>query len=111
LEDVFPEKKHFFVSGNCDFFDTEPSDKAFEIEGFKFFITHGHPYGVKTSLDRLISHAKENKVDCVLFGHTHIPICEKIDGMLILNPGSARQSFGIIEIEDGKINGCTMDVY
>lgn len=111
LEEIFPEKNFIYVSGNCDFCDPQPAEKSFVVDGFKFFITHGHPYGVKVSLAHLKMHAINNEFDCVLFGHTHIPFFEKTDKTLFLNPGSARESYGIIEIENEEIKGCTMDVY
>ena len=107
---LYPEKKLINVSGNCDFCDPQPAEKTFEIEGFKFFITHGHPYGVKTSLTLIRKHALDNEIDCALFGHTHIPLCEKIDNTLFLNPGSAKFTAGVIEIENKEIKGCIIDV-
>ena len=107
---IFPEIKMINVSGNCDFCDPQPAVKTFEIEGFKFLATHGHPYGVKTSLALLRKHAEDNNIDCVLFGHTHIPLCERHGKTLYLNPGSARYTAGVIEIENGEIKGCIFDV-
>ena len=98
------------VSGNCDFCDPQPSEKSFEIEGYKFLATHGHPYGVKTSLALLRKYALDNSIDCVLFGHTHIPLCEKTEKTLFLNPGSGKYTAGVIEIENEKIKGCIIDV-
>ncbi|MBF0532459.1 MAG: metallophosphoesterase family protein [Candidatus Omnitrophica bacterium] len=50
------------------------------------------------------------KVDAVIFGHSHQPFQEKIDGILYFNPGSPNDhvcapycSYGIMEIHDGKI--------
>lgn len=110
LEDYFPDKKHIYVSGNCDFCDPAPNERLFEIEGLKFFITHGNGYGVKISLELLKKRARDNGYDCVLFGHTHVPMCKKIDSTLYLNPGSARESAGIIEIENGEIKGCIINL-
>jgi len=30
------------------------------------------------------------EADCIVFGHTHIPLCEKRGGILFINPGSFR---------------------
>ena len=46
------------------------------------FMSHGHIYGP----DHLPS-LKEN--DIFLSGHTHIPTAEKVNGIYLLNPGSA----------------------
>lgn len=110
MELYFPDIKHIYVRGNCDFCDPESDEKTIEIDGFSFFLTHGHIYSVKTTMQRLIKHAENNNFDCVLFGHTHIPYCEKIGKTLYLNPGSARESAGVIEIENGKISGCNINI-
>ena len=107
---IFPEIPMINVSGNCDFCDPLPAEKTFEIDGFKFFITHGHPYGVKTSLELIKKHARDNSINCVMFGHTHIPLCEKIENCMFLNPGSGKYTAGVIEIENGKIKGCIINV-
>jgi uncharacterized protein len=55
---------------------------------------------------------KDDKVDAVIFGHSHQPMNERINDVLYFNPGSPNDkifapfcSYGILEIEDGKING------
>ena len=85
-------------------------NRVFEIDGKKFFITHGHVYGVKSSLTSLKKRAEQNDADCVLFGHTHISLCEKDGKTFYLNPGSARETAGVIEIENGKISGCIINI-
>ena len=49
-------------------------------------------------------------IDIVVFGHTHMPFNQEIDGILFFNTGGAgRRRFnyplgvGIIEIKDGKV--------
>ena len=107
---IYDDLSFEYVSGNCDFDSYLPSTKIIEAEGFRILLTHGHPYNVKQSLLSLKSYAIENNVDCILYGHTHISECSYENGMLILNPGSGSvpgdESFGVIEIEGGKIKGC-----
>ena len=50
------------------------------------------------------------KVDCVIYGHSHIPKIERVDGTLFFNPGSAEQrrwhphfGVGLIRIANGRI--------
>ncbi len=82
------------------------NDEIFELKGKKMFLTHGHEYGVSFGLDNIYYRAKEIGADYVFFGHTHVPIIERIDQMTIMNPGSASRprtsdrlkSFGIIEL-------------
>jgi len=45
------------------------------------FATHGHIFN-KTKLPPL------KAGDILLYGHTHIPMCEKTDGIICMNPGS-----------------------
>lgn len=110
IELMYPEIKHIYVRGNCDFCDPADAEETFEIEGKKFFLTHGHIYGVKLNLENLKKHAEENNFDCVLFGHTHISLCEKFEKTLFLNPGSARETAGVIEIENKKLSGCIINI-
>ncbi len=117
IEDVsyiYPDIKFEYVRGNCDFASSVAATKIIEAEGFRIMLAHGHEYGVKGTLNRIKEFASENNIDCILYGHTHIPICEKEDGILLLNPGSGSypgsESYGVIEIEDGEIKGCVIEL-
>lgn len=96
------------VRGNGDYFSPYEDDELIEINGINIFLTHGHIYSVDFNLDRLIYRAKELDADIALFGHTHIPINIKEDGIYIMNPGSPsfprggsfNKTFGKINIED-----------
>lgn len=78
------------VCGNCDwgFSGLLPESGLEIIGGKRVFYTHGHKYGVKTGLGRLIIAARKANADIVLFGHTHIPLVEYKDGIYFINPGS-----------------------
>lgn len=79
----------YVVTGNCDenFKDT-PEDLVLEIRRKKFFLTHGHNYNVNNGIDKIVDKAKELGADYALFGHTHVHLREKVDGITVLNPGS-----------------------
>lgn len=85
-------------------------DEIFDIEGKKIFLTHGHKYNVNFGIQNLFYKGKEIEADYIFFGHTHIPILEKIDDIIIMNPGSPtlprtsdrQRTFGIIEIGKNK---------
>ncbi len=47
----------------------------------RIFVTHGHIYN-KVNLPNITDG------DALIYGHTHIPLAEKKDGIYILNPGS-----------------------
>jgi len=103
------KKNVFVVSGNCDFFSKYPNELLFEIEGKRFFITHGNVYGVKYTLNPLIEKGVTEGVNFVMFGHTHNKFIENINGIYYINPGSFKknicnESCGLIlEIEDNNV--------
>ena len=91
-----------------------------EFEEKKIFMTHGHRYDVKYGLSRLIAAGYEKGADIILFGHTHVPVCQYIpEGtdlgflgktdrrLLLFNPGSIGQaleySFGLLTFKDGEV--------
>ena len=49
---------------------------------------HGHCHYVNARKDMLKSTAKQKGARIALFGHTHVPFCEEMDGILVANPGS-----------------------
>ena len=70
------------------------------LGGKRILMAHGHEYGVKSSLARIVASAVSRDVDIVLFGHTHEPqelylpegenqfgITQK-KPLYLLNPGS-----------------------
>ena len=86
----------YAVSGNCDFFSVEPNEREFVLGDKKFFMTHGNAYGVKYSLHSIINEGVNRGVDYILFGHTHNKYIEDIDGMKVINPGTFKNSVGVI---------------
>ena len=101
LRDLFPAL--ISVCGNCDWGGDAPLRAEFELGGVRVFACHGHRYGVKTDLDALCNAGYFAGAGLVLFGHTHVPMQERIGEMLVLNPGSARRSYAEIELEGGEI--------
>ena len=91
------------VAGNCDHMSMCSEYLLREFGGVRFFITHGHGYGVKTGLLRLAYAAMEAEADIVLFGHTHRALAECRDDMIFFNPGSCNSSsgtYGVITISN-----------
>lgn len=76
------------VSGNCDLGSAAPRELVWEGVGKKILLTHGDIYGVKRSLRNLLARSKELGVDITLYGHTHLPLAETIEGILFVNPGA-----------------------
>lgn len=105
-----PGKTILNVAGNCDYGSMTPDNDIFNAGPAKIFFTHGHNWGVKSSVDRLFYKAKEIGADIVLFGHTHCRYYEYCEGIHILNPGSAGcprdgmpPSYAFIDITDSGI--------
>lgn len=93
------------VPGNCDGWTTVPAIRSFILAGKRFLLSHGHLWGVKGSYDKAIAAARNAGADILLFGHTHVPYCQQMeDGLWVMNPGSARSSYGVITIENGNID-------
>lgn len=112
LQRDYPELPLFFVRGNCDWGDFIPGAQKTGIhtfDGVKILYTHGDEYGVKYSMDQLLSAAKENGARVALYGHTHIAASEYVDGIHLINPGSisqprdGRPSYMVLDIVDGGI--------
>lgn len=85
----------FVVRGNNDFLSREPERLFTSVGERKIFATHGHLY--RDSLSLLLA-AKEKNADTVLFGHTHRPLLTQDNGVLLMNPGSVRdtKTYGVL---------------
>ncbi|MDR1287703.1 MAG: metallophosphoesterase [Treponema sp.] len=77
------------VRGNTDALSSAPCIDTLSFAGHVFFLTHGHLSGVDKDLGAITGAAKSAGCDAALYGHTHVPYWEEIDGILVLNPGSA----------------------
>ncbi len=93
------------VLGNNDFgVWGEPTQRTFSLGDKTFLLTHGHLYGVKSSLVRLQREASSVQADICIFGHTHQPFLEQRNGIWFLNPGPSYRSYATIEITNGTID-------
>lgn len=83
------KNKIFCVRGNCDCdvdqfvldFPIMPEFALFTLGEQTVFATHGHLYNGEN-----LPPAAENLI--FLQGHTHIPVCAKMEETLVMNPGS-----------------------
>ena len=98
------------VSGNMDghlVTQTLPTKRVIELEGFRIGLIHG--WGAPQGLEDRIRNEFE-RVDCIVFGHSHRPTNHVEDGILFFNPGSAGKGWrssgtvGIITV-DKEIEG------
>lgn len=80
---------YLMVRGNCDFDQNYPLDRMEKLnEQDTLFMTHGHHYDVKYSMQRLYYKALEVGATIVCYGHSHCIGAEMNEGVLFLNPGS-----------------------
>lgn len=100
------------VAGNNDFFsDMLQDEEEFMIGSHKAFLTHGHRYRISIGNEILKDEARSRGADVVFYGHTHRPLVEHENGLLVVNPGSLsyprqegrRPSYAILE-EDKEGN-------
>ena len=108
---LFPGIPLCRVPGNCDLFDLQarsPAELCLSFAGHRLFLCHGDRYGVKSSLLSLAYAALEQGAEAALFGHTHTPLLERREGLLLLNPGSirgpVRHGFAVMEIEGARLD-------
>ncbi len=102
------------VCGNMD--DAElrgdlSEKKIIRVEDVAIGICHGRGPSKKV-IDFVQEQFKDDKVDVVIFGHSHFPFNEIIDDVLYFNPGSPNDilcapycSYGIIEIHKRRVRG------
>lgn len=107
LKQICPNVKA--VRGNMDYQEaikSLPEKQVFKAGKWTFGLMHG--YGAPSNLISLLTQSFSNdKVDVIIFGHSHIPFNAKVGNILFFNPGSPTDkmfapynSYGIIEVND-----------
>ena len=97
------------VYGNTDGHDVRsevPEVAELELDGLRVVVVHGHQLGSPTPAGLVGAH---HGADLIVYGHTHRPLVEERDGVLVVNPGAAGAArFGIppslalLDISDGE---------
>ncbi|MDP3730411.1 MAG: metallophosphoesterase family protein [Candidatus Omnitrophota bacterium] len=90
------------------------SKEIINIGKFKIGLTHG--YGAPSEIMPTVR--KEfDKIDVLVFGHSHAAMNVKKDGVLYFNPGSptdkifaSKNSYGILEVTDKYIEGKIVEI-
>ena len=80
-------KSLYAVKGNCDIGSTLPLKLVEQIEGIKIGVSHGTG-NYNNIIDRLYYMFSDDNPDIIIYGHTHVPINEDIEGIHFINPGS-----------------------
>ena len=102
LEEIAPVQA---VQGNMDSSELKallPKKRIVKAGNFKIGLIHG--YGPPNGLMKHLKQEFKGGVDAVVFGHSHTPMNQTLDGILYFNPGSAtdkifatHNTYGIIE--------------
>lgn len=102
----------YAVAGNNDGYDILNKygvKKIINANGKRIGLTHGMSRG-RTYMNAYMEFAGDD-IDCVVYGHSHKPHNEVIDGILFFNPGSPtsrrfepRYSVGVLYV-DTEIKG------
>jgi putative phosphoesterase len=110
LEELADVAPLLAVPGNNDDDELQhllPATVRFSVGTFSFAAIHGH--GGRTA-KQVVADTFAGKVDCALFGHSHIPSIEQRDGTILFNPGSATDrrwhehfGVGLIGVSDAAI--------
>lgn len=81
-----------------------------ELNGKKIGITHPAVGGTSENIKKkILRKFKDDDVDAIIYGHTHDPIIEKFNGIMLVNPGKGYlekeyfgppTSFAILTLDD-----------
>jgi putative phosphoesterase len=96
------------VRGNGDYDFFIPDNIVMEIPpSRKIFLSHGNRLRVREGKRIIANAALSTGASAALFGHTHIPYCDTVDNVFLLNPGSisrprsdSGRTFAVLECSD-----------
>lgn len=110
---AFNGKEIYAVHGNmCNLRTSRilAESSTISMEGYTIGICHGA--GSRHNIeDRMMNLFPE--ADCIVYGHTHIPVCHSMAGILFINPGSFQgtgpygtpASYALLCISEAGIHG------
>ena len=109
----FIDKTVYAVSGNMCNYEVQqrlPKKLRIEIEQVSIGLSHGA--GNRSNIENRVFSLFPD-VDCIVYGHTHIPVCHKYGPVLMVNPGSFTPisrygdagSYAILTINGPHISG------
>ena len=89
LLEVFDGYPVHAVRGNMDPSAPHiPIKKVIDVAGFKIGLIHG--WGPAAGIEeRIYGEFSPMPLDCLVYGHSHVPVCHRRRGLLFFNPGSA----------------------
>jgi len=105
--EAFAEKEIIAVGGNMDSSHVRerlPAKRIWKAEKYRIGLIHG--WGGKQGVEERIRREFEN-IDCLVYGHTHIPTARQEGDIYFFNPGSfsglfgsGKKSVGVLELGD-----------
>ena len=103
LRDLEELSKVKAVQGNMDSTELKailPAKAIVEIKNKRIGITHGSgsPWGIEERVRKVF---ESDRIDILVYGHSHQSQNKVIKDILLLNPGKATDSFGILTIGAG----------
>ncbi len=112
--DVFQDHELHAVHGNMCSFATQqqlPTDKVIKLGGYSIGLCHGAGGSRHTIEERMWDLFPT--ADCIVYGHTHIPVCHTFAKTLFVNPGSftgtgrygSPGTYAILSIDSNGISG------
>ncbi|MBW2504892.1 MAG: metallophosphoesterase [Deltaproteobacteria bacterium] len=112
LLDHFEGFPVYAVRGNMDPATTDlPYKRIVQIGPVRIGLIHG--WGPAGGLEQaVLNEFSDNRLDCLVYGHTHRPVCHHKGGLLFFNPGSPTDkrgmkyhTVGLLEIAGTEIRG------
>lgn len=108
-DDPLKYPQYRIVKGNMDR-NIEVKEDVIEIGGYRIYMTHSNQCNYFNRSYQLADRAKELDCQIALYGHTHVPRMEMIEGTYVFNPGSVSEgrsdmyeTYGILYLEEDEI--------
>lgn len=117
--DFLEERGVVAVCGNMDDYDVAlavPQTRIIPTAGKRIGLVHG--WGSKEGLARrVLTRFGPEKLDLIVYGHSHVPFWGQVDGTYMFNPGSAAHNrygghatVGVIDIAADAVTGKFLSV-
>ncbi len=82
-----------------------PLKRVLDLGGYRVGLLHG--WGPLGGLEeRVLGEFRQDHLDCLVYGHSHAPVCHRRQGLLLFNPGSPterrfapRTTVGLLRLE------------
>lgn len=115
-EEVIDWTRSVLSEEDKQFISQLSSSSRLEIDGYTIQVVHGSPsdmseYVYPTDLTLELVENLDDEVDILIWGHTHYSVVTKLNGILLLNPGSVgqprdgdwRTSYAVFDTQTGNI--------